>query len=80
MTETIKEYLGLIIAAVGGLFWLARLEGRVNMASKELGRLERQMQIDREDAKSSRAETHDMLREIRGDIKLILIERGSQGK
>lgn len=47
----IKELWGIILAVVGGIFWLARLEGRVNSNSKEIMRLERLIQDDRAEAR-----------------------------
>lgn len=71
MTE-IREFWAMIAAAIGFGVWLVRLEGRVNANAKEISRLEEQMDEDRRDAKDSRKETHDLLREVQRDIKLLL--------
>lgn len=71
MTE-LKELWGIILAVVGGIFWLARLEGRVNANARELSRLEKQSDNDRAEARANRAEQNDMLREMQRDIKLLL--------
>ncbi|MDN3712179.1 hypothetical protein QWZ10_10950 [Paracoccus cavernae] len=76
MTE-IREFWAMIIGGVSFVAWLVRLEARVNANAKEIARLEIQMDEDRRDAKDSRRETHDLLREVQRDIKLLL-GRGHQ--
>ena len=71
MTE-IREFWGMILAAVGFGVWLVRLEGRVNANSREITRLEKQSDNDRAEARANRAEQNDMLREMQRDIKLLL--------
>lgn len=71
MTE-IREFWTMIASAIAVVIWLVRLEGRVNENTKEIARLEAQMDEDRRDAKDSRKETHDLLREVQRDIKLLL--------
>ena len=70
--ETVKEFWALIAGAVGAIFWLARLEGRVNQTVEDIDRLEKQIDSDRADARASRAETNDILREVQRDIKLLI--------
>ena len=67
--DWLKEFWGIIMAGTGGVFWLARLEGRVNM-------LDKQAERDRKDARDSRNETKDMLREMQKDIKRLLEKVG----
>lgn len=69
--DTLREFWGAIMAGIGGIFWLARLEGRVNM-------LDKQAERDRKDARESRAETIDTLRDVQRDIKRILATIGSK--
>lgn len=75
MTD-IREFWSMIVSAVAVVIWLVRLEGKVIAAGREIARLEEQMDEDRKDAKDSRRETHDMLKEVRNDIKRLL-ERNS---
>lgn len=75
--DIIKDFWALVAAIIGGIFWLARLEGRVNGNSKELARLERQIHDDRAEARANRAEQNEILREMNRDIK-ILLGRGQQ--
>lgn len=76
--DIIKDFWALVAAIVGGIFWLARLEGRVNGNSKELMRLERQIHDDRAEARANRTEQNEILREMQRDIKLLL-GRGAAG-
>ena len=76
MTDAIRDFWGVILAAIGFGVWLVRLEGKVGATVKEIERLEEQMDEDRKDAKDSRRETNDVLKEVRNDIKRLL-ERGS---
>ncbi|MDT1061205.1 hypothetical protein RM190_04990 [Paracoccus sp. CPCC 101403] len=74
--EAIKEYgalvWALIATGVGAIFWFARLEARVNQTIEDIDRLEKQIDSDRADARASRAETNDILREVQRDIKLLI--------
>lgn len=70
--DTVREWWAIGVAVLGAVFWLARLEGRVNENSKELLRVEREMERDRAAANKSRTETNDMLKEMRADIKMLL--------
>lgn len=75
--DLIKDFWALVAAIVGALFWLARLESRVNTTSMEVTRLERQLENDRSEARANRAEQNEILREMQRDIKLLL-GRGQQ--
>lgn len=70
--ELIKEWWGAIMAVSGLGVWLVRLEGNSKMALREIARLEKQMETDREAASANRQEQNAMLREMRGDIKRLL--------
>lgn len=67
--DVIREFWGLIMGAIGGVFWLARLEGRVNA-------LDKQAERDRRDSRESRNEMKDMIRDVQKDIKRILERLG----
>lgn len=73
--DVIKEWWGAIMAVTGLGVWLVRLEGSSKTALREISRLEKQMERDREATRANRQEQNDMLREMRGDIKRLL-ERG----
>lgn len=72
--EALKEYWAILMGAVGFVAWLARLESMVKTNSKELLRLEAQVARDRSDARDSRNETNDILKEVRSDIKQLIRE------
>lgn len=71
LQDAVKEFgmLGPIIAAV---LWFGRLEWRSKANAEELARLEARIAAQRNE---DRAETREMLKEIREDVKLLL-QRG----
>ena len=71
MSDLIKEFWGVILAIVGGIVWLARLEGRSLSNEKEIRRLWNQRKEDLEHAQDSRKAQADTLAEMRGDMKEI---------
>jgi hypothetical protein len=74
MGDLIKEFWGLIIAAVGAVAFIIRMEQRTSFHGIELERLQRQRDADMAAAQRSRDETHRMLHDM--DAKLDrLIER-----
>ncbi len=75
MLDALKDWWGVVVAAVGAVAWLLRLESRGITNEREIRRLWAQRKEDLADAKESRDRTAEMLREIRGDIKTLLIER-----
>ena len=70
--ELIKEWWAVLLSASGLGVWLVRLEGTGKAAMREIARLEKQIDADRSASATSRQETNDMLREMRGDIKRLL--------
>ena len=72
--EALKEYWAILMGAIGFVAWLVRLEAMTKMNVKELLRLEEQMDRDRSDARDSRKETNDILKEVRSDIKQLIRE------
>ena len=72
--EFFKEWLAAAVAAISLIGWLVRMEGRVNANTQEILRLERQIERDREDARAARAETNEILKEVRSDIKVLIRE------
>jgi hypothetical protein len=70
--DLIKDWWGVIMAALAGLFWLSRLEWRSVQNQADIDRLWRQRKEDLENAQHSRDETARMLTEMRSDIKTLL--------
>lgn len=70
--DAVKEWWTILGAIVASIFWLARLEAKVGANSRELIRIEGQMERDRKSADAARAETNEMLREVRSDIKTLI--------
>ena len=70
--EALKEYWAILMGAIGFVAWLVRLEAMTKTNIKEILRLEEQMDRDRSDARDSRKETNDILKEVRSDIKQLI--------
>ena len=77
--DIIKEYWAILMAAVGYVVWLVRLESRSNANTKEIEKLEHRLEKQRaEDLENSRAhelEVNAILKSIQDDIKLLLQRR-----
>lgn len=74
VTDIFKEYWHLVVAGIGIVVFIVRMEGRTNFHGVELDRLQRQRDADQAAAQRSRDETHRMLHDM--DAKLDrLIER-----
>ena len=84
--EILKEWWGIIAAAIGALFWLSRLEWRgikneadiremQRQRKEDLASAEKHRQNDLASSQRARDETNHMLDEIRGDIKQLLQRR-----
>lgn len=58
----------MIMAGVGAIVWLVRLESRNALNSAAIDRLERQRHEDMIAAREARADTSARLAEIRGDL------------
>lgn len=76
--EQLREWWAVITGAVLGLFWLSRLEWRSLNNEKEIKRIWLQRKEDLENAADARRETNEVLKEIRGDIKLLLTLGGGR--
>lgn len=68
MSELIKEFWGIIMAAVGAAVWLIRLEGRVSMNAAVIQRMEKQRVSDLNEVSRRREETNKELRDLRSEI------------
>lgn len=76
MTDTVLKYWPMVVAFVGFLVWLIRLESRSIENTKEIKRLWNQRKEDLDAAKQSREDTNKMLAEIRDDIKSLILQVG----
>lgn len=74
--DTIREWWGAIMAATGLGVWLIRLEAASKTALREVERLEKQLDADRQAISETRKEQNEMLREMRADIKRLLERSG----
>lgn len=70
--ELLRDFWGILAAAIAGLVWLIRLESRGLSNEREIRRLWTQRKEDLESAKEAREQTNKMLSEIREDVKTIL--------
>jgi len=74
MSDLIKEFWAIILAGVGVVVFIIRMEGRTAFHAIEIQRLQLQRDKDQDAAQRSRDETHRMLHDM--DMKLDrLIER-----
>lgn len=76
MADTLLKYWPMVVAFVGFLVWLIRLEARSIENTKEIKRLWNQRKEDLDAAKQSREDTNRMLAEIRDDIKSLILQVG----
>ena len=74
--DTIREWWGAIMAAAGLGIWLVRLEAAFKTALREVERLEKQLDADRQATSETRKEQNEMLREMHADIKRLLERNG----
>ena len=74
--DVLREWWGLIITGVAGLFWLSRLEWRGLQNETEIKRLWSQRREDLASAQRARDETNEILREMQRDIKQLLQQGG----
>jgi len=77
MSNLLLTYWPMIVAFVGFLVWLIRLESRSIENSKEIKRLWNQRKEDLEAAKAARDETNAILHEIQKDIKSLIARVGT---
>lgn len=74
--DLVRTFWPIIMAFVGFLIWLIRLEARSIENSKEIKRLWYQRKEDLDAAKVARDDTNKMLSEIRDDIKALIARVG----
>lgn len=70
--EQLRDYWAIIMVGLTGLVWLVRLESRTFANEGELKRQREQRQEDLKATTDARAETNEMLTEIREDIKKLM--------
>jgi len=77
--DVIAQFWKLILAAIGAIAWLVRLEARANQNTRDLTRLELRIEKQRKEDLDARREDwgrmEKMMDEMRSDIKKLL-ERG----
>jgi len=74
--DIIREWWGVILGTVVGLFWLSRLEWRGLQNEADIKRLWTQRKEDLASAQKARDETNEILREMQRDIKQLLQQVG----
>ena len=74
--DVLREWWGLVMAGIAGLFWLSRLEWRGLQNEAEIKRLWSQRHEDLQSAQHARDETNKILREMQRDIKQLLQKGG----
>ena len=83
--DWLADFAGAIVTivttAIGAIFagfvWLFNVDARSKGNRSELKRLELRMEEDRADARSSRSEQLETMRDMQKDIKRILEKMGS---
>ncbi|TQS73287.1 hypothetical protein ERN12_05890 [Rhodobacteraceae bacterium] len=70
--ELIVKFWAQLAAGVAGIVWIVRVEASVRANDKEIRRLQHQRNEDQAAHKEARAQTNDMLGEVRSDIKELL--------
>lgn len=68
MTDIIKEFWGMIMAGVGTIVWMVRLESRIALHGAAIKTLEQQRHDDTVAAREARADTSKRLDDIRSDL------------
>ncbi len=74
--DLVRTFWPIIMAFVGFLIWLIRLEARSIENGKEIKRLWHQRKEDLDAARLAREDTYKMLAEIRDDIKSLISKVG----
>ena len=73
------KYWPIIAAVAAVLIWGVRMEGQVGKANAGVRALWKQREEDQRDAEQSRGEVHELLTELRHDVKQLLA-RGAPRK
>lgn len=70
----LRDYWPIIAFAIGGLIWGLRMEGQVSKANTGVRALWKQREEDQRDDEKSRGEVHELLTELRHDVKQLLAQ------
>ena len=71
--DVLKEYWAILMAFVGFVVWLVRLEAGMLRNGQDIKRMEEQRKEDVENARNQRDKMEEHITTIGGDIKQILI-------
>lgn len=69
--EIFKEWWPLIIAAIGGIVWLVRLEGKMNTHQSNCSERHSLDSEEARETKKSFDKLFDLVREVREDVKYL---------
>ncbi|MBK4217026.1 hypothetical protein JJJ17_13905 [Paracoccus caeni] len=72
MLEALRDFWAIIMAFVGLGVWLVKLEAKMGGNSKDIARLEKQIERERLDTREKLEDLTDMMREQNRDIKILL--------
>jgi hypothetical protein len=75
MTEMLKDFWSVIAGGVALVVWLVRLEGKGIANASDIKRMKEQRHEDLERQRSDQAQTADLLKEIRQDIKTLMVTK-----
>ena len=75
MTEVIRDFWSVIVAGVAAVIWLVRLEGKGIANAADIRRMKEQRHEDLERQRSDQAQTAELLKEIRQDIKTLMASK-----
>lgn len=68
MVDMVRDFWGMIMASVGAIVWMVRLESRNALNAAAIEQLQRQRHEDLTAARDARDATSKRLDEIRGDL------------
>ena len=74
MADLLRDFWHVILSALVGLVFIIRLEGKTKTHDVEIKALKTQRDADQQEARRSREETHQMLRDMNAKLDR-LIER-----
>jgi hypothetical protein len=75
MTEMLKDFWSVIAGGVALVVWLVRLEGKGIANASDIKLMKEQRREDLERQRSDQDKTEELLREIRQDIKTLMVTK-----
>ncbi|NJL70353.1 MAG: hypothetical protein HC888_01485 [Candidatus Competibacteraceae bacterium] len=78
LNDFLSYYWPQLAAAVGFVFWLARLEAAIKAVVKDMDEMKERRKEDRADTERSRAEVLTEIRDLRSDVRNIAIKVGAR--